>query len=126
MRSEWFPEVLFLSKVGTNDSPKLYKFSQQWVVRLCTEIWCEMHLVRVGDDNSSGGEGKRVPPNVCCFGNQTHQRPLFQYSLLSTYRDNITEISIKLFDYYKTNLFTSFIVSIFFPHREKEKQEYTG
>lgn len=64
MRSVWFPEVLFLSKVGTNDSPKLYKFSQQWVVCLCTEIWSEMHLARLGDDTSSDGEGKRVPP-VC-------------------------------------------------------------
>lgn len=80
MRSVWFPEVLFLSKVGTNDSPKLYKFSQQWVVCLCTEIWCEMHLVRLGDDTSSDGEGKRVPP-ICDALEIRHIKDHYSYTI---------------------------------------------
>lgn len=111
MRSVWFPEVLFLSKFGTNDSPKLYYSSQQWVVHLCTEVWCEMHLVRPGDDNSSDGEGKGCPPIYVALVIR-HQRSLFLHNFLSNHRDSITKISIKLFDYYKMNQFASFIVSI--------------
>lgn len=58
MRLLWFLEVLFLLKFGINDLLKLYYFLQQWVVYLCIEVWCEMYLVRSGDDNFSDGEGK--------------------------------------------------------------------
>lgn len=58
------------------------------------------------------GRGRRFRQSSC-FGNRTHQRSLFLYNLLSTYKDNIAEISVKLFDYYKMNLLTGFIVSIF-------------
>lgn len=82
-------------------------------VSLCTEVWCEIHLVRLGDDNSSNGEGKGIPLIYVASKNQIHQRSLFLYNFLSNCRVSIIETSTKLFDYNKMNQFTTFNVSIF-------------